>query len=299
MKEKEKSNKKDKSKFFIPVDNFCDISMEILFSENIYLRRKAFNFLKICLTSMINISDYKNIVKNFKIDVGSFKSSKTALTIYSCINFFDPYSVIEQQKNDDLLAGKNQRKMEAESNLFKKIFKNFMLLVTTFGNNLQKNSKNQNLNKEEDEKKIKEEKTFKDEVFEFVEGLCVHFALFSISKCKQPPEPLRNIHPDIFLDALVEVLSNKYCHKESDQNNNKVIHNNIDNKSAGEICFECFSNVYITIFDGETISEFHNFIIGKNLLQEFVIAVIKKNGIKNVVVVKILNALLHFYHQVG
>src|SRR5690606_24703157 len=81
------------------------------------------------------------------------------------------------------LENKTERKVDAESQLFR------LLLSTLFtGVTIPK---------------------LKDETTKFIKGICRHFALLTIARCRQLPDPVKDLNPDLFLDALVDT----FCHE--------------------------------------------------------------------------------------
>jgi hypothetical protein len=155
---------------------FIELSMKYFYnnkeSDNI---DSAFSILKYSLLAMMKLDGN---IKEFKIPkkIGAFKSSKINLTIVSNNNFFDQYDIEEKD-----YPPKTIRRTKNESDIFKKLLTN--LFIST-GN-----------------------PKIKDKAEKFLNNICRHFALLFISKSKQVLHPLKDINPDVFLDAIVEVFS--------------------------------------------------------------------------------------------
>lgn len=170
-----------KDPYDFPVDKFIKLARRVFYSApDTHSREQSFDFLKACLITMINLD---GDMTDFKIpeDISGIKSSKTSITIYSCNNFFDPHDI--EGKN---YLAKTQGKINAETMLFRKLLATMFIAIG--------------------------DQKLKDRALPFVNGLCRHFALLMIAQCKHVPDPMRELNPDIFFDALVDVFS----HEKSD-----------------------------------------------------------------------------------
>jgi transformation/transcription domain-associated protein len=170
----------------LSVDSLITMARKVIFSGgNNESRVQAFEYLKTCLLSMV---DFPADIENFKLpaDLSTFKfTAKTNVNIYACNNFFDPY---EFEERESVL--KTQKKVDAESEVFKSLLSTMLFLV----NDTQLQTQAQ----------------------AFVTTVCRHFALVTLlTNSGYTPDYVRELNPDLFLDAIVDV----FCMENNDERN--------------------------------------------------------------------------------